>query len=185
MCHEQSAGEPALPSRTVVTLGHRLHAHLERRPFLTEDSFGHDGLGGQRSPTRSTRSALPTSPTIFKSSTTRVESLLSSSSASSGLVSEQKPALQDHHHRSARRGHQAAGASPSTAVSAAGADARLTVRGRQDGVRSALEDDSGLLERVSQLSRLGQVGGRHVELQELDAVLARPLLQRFVGKQAS
>ena len=56
---------------------------------------------------------------------------------------------------------------------------------RQDGGRSALEDDSLLLERVGQLSRLGQVGGRHIELQQLDALFARALLQRFVGQQAS
>ena len=48
MCREQSAGEPALPvpgpwSRWAT--GFMLTS--ERRPFLTEDSFGHDGLGGQ------------------------------------------------------------------------------------------------------------------------------------------
>lgn len=48
MCREQSAGEPALPvpgpwSRWAT--GFMLSS--ERRPFLTEDSFGHDGLGGQ------------------------------------------------------------------------------------------------------------------------------------------
>ena len=54
---------------------------------------------------------------------------------------------------------------------------------RQYGGRSGLKDDPLLLERVSQLSRFGEVGGRHIELQQPDAQTARALLKRFVGQQ--
>jgi CubicO group peptidase (beta-lactamase class C family) len=48
MCHEQSAGEPALPVPGPWSRwGTGFMLTSERRPFLTEDSFGHDGLGGQ------------------------------------------------------------------------------------------------------------------------------------------
>jgi CubicO group peptidase (beta-lactamase class C family) len=48
MCREQSAGEPALPVPGPWSRwGTGFMLTSERRPFLTEDSFGHDGLGGQ------------------------------------------------------------------------------------------------------------------------------------------
>ena len=48
MCREQSAGEPllALPGPW-QRWGTGFMLTSERRPFLTEKSFGHDGLGGQ------------------------------------------------------------------------------------------------------------------------------------------
>jgi CubicO group peptidase (beta-lactamase class C family) len=48
MCREQSAGEPALSVPGPWSRwGTGFMLTCERRPFLTEDSFGHDGLGGQ------------------------------------------------------------------------------------------------------------------------------------------
>ena len=48
MCREQSAGEPVLPLPGPWSRwGTGFMLTSERRPFLTEDSFGHDGLGGQ------------------------------------------------------------------------------------------------------------------------------------------
>jgi CubicO group peptidase (beta-lactamase class C family) len=48
MCREQSAGEPAHPVPGPWSRwGTGFMLTSERRPFLTEDSFGHDGLGGQ------------------------------------------------------------------------------------------------------------------------------------------
>ncbi len=48
MCREQSAGEPALSVPGPWSRwGTGFMLSSERRPFLTEDSFGHDGLGGQ------------------------------------------------------------------------------------------------------------------------------------------
>ena len=46
----------------------------------------------------------------------------------------------------------------------------------QYGGRRAVKDDPLLLERVSQLSRFGQVGGRDIERQEFDAQVTRALL---------
>jgi len=48
MSREQSAGEPALPVPGPWSRwGTGFMLSSERRPFLTDDSFGHDGLGGQ------------------------------------------------------------------------------------------------------------------------------------------
>jgi CubicO group peptidase (beta-lactamase class C family) len=48
MCREQSAGEPALSVPGPWSRwGTGFMLTSERRPFLTDDSFGHDGLGGQ------------------------------------------------------------------------------------------------------------------------------------------
>ena len=48
MCREQSAGEPALSvPGPWPRWGTGFMLTSERRPFLTDDSFGHDGLGGQ------------------------------------------------------------------------------------------------------------------------------------------
>jgi CubicO group peptidase (beta-lactamase class C family) len=48
MCREQSAGEPVLPTPGPwPRWGTGFMLTSERRPFLTEESFGHDGLGGQ------------------------------------------------------------------------------------------------------------------------------------------
>jgi CubicO group peptidase (beta-lactamase class C family) len=48
MCREQSGGEPALSvPGPWSNWGTGFMLTSERRPFLTADSFGHDGLGGQ------------------------------------------------------------------------------------------------------------------------------------------
>jgi CubicO group peptidase (beta-lactamase class C family) len=48
MCREQSAGEPLFPlPGPWQRWGTGFMLTSERRPFLTEKSFGHDGLGGQ------------------------------------------------------------------------------------------------------------------------------------------
>jgi CubicO group peptidase (beta-lactamase class C family) len=48
MCREQSAGEPLFPlPGPWPRWGTGFMLTSERRPFLTEKSFGHDGLGGQ------------------------------------------------------------------------------------------------------------------------------------------
>jgi CubicO group peptidase (beta-lactamase class C family) len=48
MCREQSAGEPALSvPGPWPRWGSGFMLTSERRPLLTDDSFGHDGLGGQ------------------------------------------------------------------------------------------------------------------------------------------
>jgi CubicO group peptidase (beta-lactamase class C family) len=48
MCREQSAGEPLLPiPGPWPRWGTGFMLTSERRPFLTDKSFGHDGLGGQ------------------------------------------------------------------------------------------------------------------------------------------